>query len=111
MAPEVRERYQYNARISDVFSLGVTLYSMVHGLFPFEDSTNTNTSYGFIRRGEWEAFWKGKPESSEEVRELLWRMLARDPQTRPSLEQILSHPWTSQSPSQSEATRKKKDPE
>lgn len=35
MAPEIREGKVYDGRKSDIFSLGVILFIVVHGIFPF----------------------------------------------------------------------------
>ena len=35
MAPEIREGRVYNGKMSDVFSIGVILFIIVQGLFPF----------------------------------------------------------------------------
>ena len=35
MAPEMLERKQYDGRKVDVFSAGVILFSLIHGIFPF----------------------------------------------------------------------------
>ena len=39
MAPEINEQKQYNGKEIDIFSLGVIIYSIVVGSFPFERAT------------------------------------------------------------------------
>ena len=35
MAPEIRKGKEYNGKEIDIFSVGVVLFSLVRGLFPF----------------------------------------------------------------------------
>ena len=94
IAPEMRKQERYDARKSDVFSLGVTLYAAVYGFFPFEDSSDGDPVFKQILDGEEKEFWTRAPDSSPELRDLLWRMFSPSPKDRPSVEEVLSHKWT-----------------
>lgn len=80
--PEWIEKYRYEAEPATVWSLGVLLYDMCTGDIPFESD---------------EEIIKGRlnyriPISSE-ARDLIGSCLSYDPQDRPSLEEILQHPF------------------
>ena len=57
MAPEINEQKWYNGKEVDVFSLGVIIYSIVVGNFPFERATAYDKFYKLIMNGEIEKFF------------------------------------------------------
>ncbi|XP_023225060.1 testis-specific serine/threonine-protein kinase 1-like [Centruroides sculpturatus] len=40
--PEILQKIPYNAQLSDIWSMGIVLYVMLHGTFPFEFSNRKN---------------------------------------------------------------------
>ncbi|KAM6925125.1 serine/threonine-protein kinase pim-2 [Xenentodon cancila] len=80
--PEWIESQSYTAVPLTVWSLGVLLFDMVCGDIPFErDQDIVKATPTFTRR------------VSKECRSLIDWCLSYQPQDRPSLEEILSHPW------------------
>jgi len=72
----------------DIWSIGVTIFTMITGLFPFviEKSSNTILQNSFNIINEY-------CERNSQCRDLLDRIFNLNPQSRPSVEEILHHPW------------------
>jgi len=56
MAPEFWT-HAYDPVDGDLFACGVMLFALRTGSFPFYETTNRNSYYNKIIRGETEAFW------------------------------------------------------
>jgi serine/threonine protein kinase len=72
----------------DVWSAGVVLYAMLYGNFPFRGD-NVEDLEQLIIEGNYEL----PPEISESARDLIMHILNTDPLLRPSISDILAHPW------------------
>lgn len=83
----------YSGRAADVWSLGVSLYTMLIGRYPFQD-TQPAALFAKIRRG---AF--GVPEwLSPRAKCLIGCMLRKSPAERLAASELLMHPWLSGRP-------------
>ena len=81
----------YSGRAADLWSLGVILYTLLVGHYPFFD-TNPQNLFEKIRSGYYNV-----PDSvSYLVRTLISSLLCYDPERRVSARAILEHPWFSQ---------------
>ncbi|XP_044520222.1 tribbles homolog 3 [Gracilinanus agilis] len=89
VGPEIlTSRDSYSGKAADVWSLGVALYTMLAGRYPFQD-TAPALLFGKIRRG---AF--ALPEGlSTRARCLVRCLLRREPSERLTAQGILLHPW------------------
>lgn len=88
MAPEIVKRADYLGPPTDVYALGVVLFTMLCGRFPFTAATYPEL-YRKISRGRFPV----PSHVSRPGADLLRRMMARDPAERPLLEQCLEHRW------------------
>ncbi|KAL3844810.1 hypothetical protein ACJIZ3_002213 [Penstemon smallii] len=94
IAPEVLSRKEYDGKLADVWSCGVTLYVMLVGAYPFEDPNDPKNFRKTISRIM--ATQYKIPDYvhiSQDCKNLLSRIFVANPSRRFSLEEIKSHPW------------------
>lgn len=93
MAPEVRENETYNGKQSDVFSMGVVLFTLVVGFFPFSTASYEDKFYQFLTLGEHDqnginqGYWATMRAShlSNEFKDLMQQILSYEPSNRPTI--------------------------
>lgn len=83
-------QHVYNGKAADIWALGATLYSLVHGNVPFI-ATSVPGVYEKIKSDPLQ-FPPTSPISPE-LRDLIETMLDKDPQLRITLPQIKEHCW------------------
>lgn len=90
MAPEIVLRKEYAGNPADIWALGVLLFALLSGTFPFKGTTEREL-YRKIARGIFEipGHITGAP------RALIKKMLTVDPDRRPSSSCILADAWFS----------------
>jgi serine/threonine protein kinase len=87
-APECLAKQNYSGTASDVWSLGVILYSMVTGDNPW-NSSNMAQMVNEIMMARYSI-----PENiSEGCRDLIGKMMRAVPEQRITVDEILEHPW------------------
>ncbi|KAH1065367.1 hypothetical protein J1N35_030354 [Gossypium stocksii] len=94
IAPEVLSKKEYDGKIADVWSCGVTLYVMLVGAYPFEDPDDPKNFRKTIRRILTVQY--SIPDYvrvSMDCKNLLSRIFAENPGKRISIPEIKSHPW------------------
>ena len=91
----------------DVFCAGVILYIIAHGIFPFQEATPQDNYYSLILAGDIEGYWAktGGQNLSPELKDLLIKMLSPDFKDRPTIEEVLEHPWMTDKSYDKEAAR------
>lgn len=78
----------YSGKSADVWSLGVMLYTLLVGRYPFHDSDPT-ALFSKIRRGQFCI----PDHVSPKARCLIRSLLRREPSERLTAPEILLHPW------------------
>jgi len=95
MAPEIKESKTYDGRQIDIFSVGVILFIIVMGIFPFNEAKSDDYYYKLLLSGKTEKYWKrtGGDQISPEFKDLFERMVNHDPSKRPTIKELIAHPW------------------
>ncbi|CAI9106343.1 OLC1v1005473C1 [Oldenlandia corymbosa var. corymbosa] len=94
IAPEVLSRREYDGKMADVWSCGVTLYVMLVGAYPFEDPDdpkNFRKTIAKIMAVQYKI--PDYVHISQDCRNLLSRIFTTTPARRISIKEIKSHPW------------------
>ncbi|CAN8028546.1 unnamed protein product, partial [Ixodes persulcatus] len=87
IAPEVL-KMQGHGFAADVWAMGCIMYAMLVGYPPFETSTLSETYQRIMRNA-----YTIPPSLSEPAQQLIAAMLHPDPESRPSVVQVLQHPF------------------
>ncbi|KAI9176267.1 hypothetical protein LWI28_000576 [Acer negundo] len=94
IAPEVLSRREYDGKLADVWSCGVTLYVMLVGAYPFEDQEDPKNFRKTINRIM--AVQYKIPDYvhiSQDCRNLLSHIFVANPARRITIKDIKTHPW------------------
>jgi serine/threonine protein kinase len=76
---------------SDVWSLGVCMFTLLTGKPPFETKSVSDTCANITKNTNIPSVLAMSPRISDEARLLLESMLSREPSMRPSVEEIIGH--------------------
>ncbi|KAM3622721.1 uncharacterized protein V6R79_002403 [Siganus canaliculatus] len=80
--PQWCEGLTYRAEGATVWQVGVTVYRLLHGSFPFMSSASTVSDQPVISQS-----------FSRDCRHFIHCSLDKDPSTRPTLQSLRQHPW------------------
>lgn len=110
IAPEILKDKGYSGFKADMWSAGVCLYAMLIGSVPFKAATMAALQ-DLILKGQYDLKFQTSANSnklnnpkaaanilSEEVKDLIKRLLTVDPAKRMSAVQVLEHPWLKDTP-------------
>lgn len=84
--PEIFTDNKYDGKLFDIWSLGVILYVMTTGYFPYYTEYETKIPYDQIKCPD-------NFEKSPECKKLIFRLLTKDPLIRPNIQDVLLDPW------------------
>ena len=100
--PEILRQKPYNGIKSDIFCLGVLLFTLVFKSYGFEQATFNDYLYKLIMKKKFDDYWNniGNIVGEEKVKnvslyckKLIFKMLAFSPKDRPSIKDILNSNW------------------
>lgn len=94
IAPEVLSRKEYDGKMADVWSCGVTLYVMLVGAYPFEDPSDPRNFRKTIQRimGVRYSF-PANLRLSEDCLNLIQKIFVANPSARVTLQGLKTHRW------------------
>ena len=100
-APEVIKGEPHSPMAADIFTLGGLLFIMVTMRPPFKAATMEDKQYKLLVSGFWETFWQRHAKwqgvdisyYDEDFMSLVTGMLMSNPAQRPSIHEVLQHPW------------------
>ena len=94
--PEIRRAYKgYDGIKNDIYSLGMLLFVITIGDFPFHKASFSDEKYKYIIKKNYDRFWecfKGL-EISDEFKDLINKLICITPNQRLEIDKILEHPW------------------
>ena len=92
IAPEMLGKDGYSEKC-DLWSIGVILYIIMSGVPPFIGNSQEEILDN-VQRGEW-CFPESQAwlNASEEVKDLITKLMTKDPEQRISALDALTHPW------------------
>ncbi|KAG0368843.1 hypothetical protein BGZ54_001041 [Gamsiella multidivaricata] len=82
-SPEILKGEKYRAESAEIWSLGILLYTILYGEVPFNDPLQAISG----------PYISPRVQSSPECLHLLNWMLAKSPERRATIEDVVDHPW------------------
>lgn len=89
-APEIVRKRPYYSKPADIYALGVVLFCLLFDRFPFNETVTDDIGYlsenAKLSNVE-------LSHVSPECTKLIIKMLLKEPALRPTISQVLTHPW------------------
>ena len=88
MAPEIKLGQQYKGMEVDMFSIGVILFIIVQGIFPFKEARKEEYFYNLILKGELDTYWRkvNGTNLSSEFKDLILKFFSFNGAERPTID-------------------------
>ncbi len=101
MAPEIHLGKDYVGAKVDIFACGIILFTILSQRPPFRSAKPNDHHYNLLASQEFSTFWElhaevesdGQDRFSADFKDLFQSMMALSPSKRPTIKQILAHPW------------------
>ena len=92
MAPEIVQKLEYAGPPADIWALGVLLFTLLSGCFPYRGATDKEL-YKKIMRADYKLPSDVQAALSSEAINLLKKIFSIDANRRPSARDLLNDPW------------------
>lgn len=92
MAPEIVQKLEYAGPPADIWALGVLLFTLLSGCFPYRGATDKEL-YKKIMRADYKLPPEVQSTLTPEAVNLLRRIFTIDADKRPSARDLLNDPW------------------
>lgn len=91
MAPEIKVGLTYDGKQADLFSVGVILFIIVVGIFPFQEAKKDEYFYKLILTKQYEKYWSkvGGTSLSPEFKNLIMSLFNYEGHKRPTIDDIV----------------------
>lgn len=75
--------------------MGVILFILVKGIFPFKEARVEEYFYSLLLTGQYDLYFEKVNAShlSPEFKDLVIKLFSYDPDKRPTLQEVKQHPW------------------
>jgi len=107
MAPEIKEGKTYDGTQVDLFSVGVIIFIIVQGIFPFKEARKEEYFYNLLLTGQIETYFEKVNGTglSADFKDMILKLFSYDGAKRATVEELKSHPWLNRAGYNREATR------
>ena len=92
MAPEIVQKLEYAGPPADIWALGVLLFTLLSGCFPYRGATDKEL-YSKIMRADYKLPSEVSSTLSIDAINLLKRIFSVDANKRPTARDLLNDPW------------------
>lgn len=92
MAPEIVQKIEYAGPPADIWALGVLLFTLLSGCFPYRGATDKEL-YRKIMRADYKIPSEVAATLSNEAINLIRKLFTIDADKRPSARDVLNDPW------------------
>lgn len=95
MAPEIKEGKTYDGTQVDLFSVGVIIFIIVQGIFPFKEARKEEYFYNLLLTGQIETYFEKVNGTglSADFKDLILKLFSYKGADRYTVEQLKAHPW------------------
>jgi len=95
MAPEIKEGKTYDGTQVDLFSIGVIIFIIVQGIFPFKEARKEEYFYNLLLTGQIETYFEKVNGTglSNDFKDMILKLFSYNGKDRYNIEQLKAHPW------------------
>jgi len=107
MAPEIKEGKTYDGTQVDLFSVGVIIFIIVQGIFPFKEARKEEYFYNLLLTGQIETYFEKVNGTglSADFKDMILKLFSYNGSDRYTVEELKAHPWLNKPDFNNEAVR------